>query len=183
MLIVAIAATACSGGESGAAVGQPPPVAGELPSELAKVEEAYRALREQFVDREKLDPEKFSQAAVRAMVDSLDDRFTTYFTAERFRMTQETFRGTFEGIGANVTVRDGTVTIVAPLPDSPAQQAGIMPADVILAVDGEPVEGFSLGMVIDRIRGPEGEPVRLRIERPETGEVIDVTTYAKESGW
>ena len=64
---------------------------------------------------------------------------------------------------------------MAPLPDSPAQRAGIMPADVILAVDGEPVEGFSLGMVIDRIRGPEGEPVRLRIERPETGEVIDVT--------
>ena len=168
MLIIAVAATACSDGESGAAVGQPP-------SELAKVEEAYRALRERFVDREKLDPEKFSQAAVRAMVDSLDDRFTTYFTAERFRMIQETFRGTFEGIGANVTVRDGRVTIVAPLPDSPAQRAGIMPADVILVVDGEPVEGFSLGMVIDRIRGPEGEPVRLRIERPETGEVIDVT--------
>ena len=176
MLIIALAATACSDGESGAAVGQPPPpVAGELASELAKVEEAYRALRERYVDREKLDPEQFSQAAVLAMVDSLDDRFTTYFTAERFRMTQETFRGTFEGIGANVTVRDGRVTIVAPLPDSPAQRAGIMPADVILAVDGELVEGFSLGMVIDRIRGPEGEPVRLRIERPETGEVIDVT--------
>ncbi len=163
-LIVAIAATSCSDGESA-----------DLPSELAKVEEAYRALREQFVDREKLDPEKLSQAAVRAMVDSLDDRFTTYFTAERFRMTQETSRGTFQGIGANVTVRDGRVTIVAPLPDSPAHRAGIMPADVILAVDGEPVEGFSLGMVINQIRGPEGEPVRLRIERSETGEVIDVT--------
>ena len=146
ILIVAIAATACSDGGSG----------GELPSELGKVEEAYRALRERFVDREKLDPEKFSQAAVRAMVDSLDDRFTTYFTAERFRMRQETSRGTFEGIGANVTVRDGRVTIVAPLPDSPAHRAGIMPADVILAVDGEPVAGFSLGMVIDLLRGPEG---------------------------
>ena len=106
ILIFALAATACSDGESGAAVGKPP-VAGELPSELAKVEEAYRALRERFVDREKLDPEKISQAAVRAIVDSLDDRFTTYFTAERFRMTQETFRGTFQGIGANVTVRTG----------------------------------------------------------------------------
>ena len=175
VIIIAMAATACSGGESGAAVGQAPTVAGELPSELAKVEEAYRALRERFVDREKLDPEKFSQAAIRAMVNSLDDRFTTYFTAERFQMTQETIQGTFEGIGANVTVRDGRVTIVAPLPDSPAQRAGIMPADVILMVDGEPVEGYSLGMVMDRIRGPEGEPVRLRIERPETGEVIDVT--------
>ena len=175
VLIIAMAATACSDGESGAAGGQPPTAAGELPSKLARVDEAYQALRERFVDREKLDPEKFSQAAIRAIVDSLDDRFTTYFTAERFRMTQETFRGTFEGIGANVTLRDGRVTIVAPLPDSPAHRAGIMPADVILAVDGEPVEGYSLGMVIDRIRGPEGESVRLRIERPGTGEVIDVT--------
>ena len=147
ILIVAIAATACGDGESGAAVGEPP-------TELAKVEEAYQALRERFVDRERLDPEKFSDAAVRAAVDSLDDRFTTYFTAERFRMTQETFQGTFEGIGANVTVRDGRVTIVAALPDSPAYRAGIMPADVILAVDGESVEDYSLGMVIDRIRGP-----------------------------
>ena len=72
VIIIAMAATACSGGESGAAVGQAPTVAGELPSELAKVEEAYRALRERFVDREKLDPEKFSQAAIRAMVNSLD---------------------------------------------------------------------------------------------------------------
>jgi carboxyl-terminal processing protease len=170
MLIIVVAATACGDGESGTAAGQRPTVAGELPSELAKVDEAYHALRERFVDRE-----KFSEAAVRAIVDSLDDRFTTYFTAERFRMTQENFRGTFEGIGANVTVRDGRVTIVAPLPDSPAQRAGIMPADVILEVDGESVEGLSLGMVIDRIRGPEGEPVRIRIERAETGEVIDVT--------
>jgi len=165
ILIVAIATAACGDSESGE----------QLPSELAKVEEAYRALRERYVDRDKLDPEKFSEAAVRAMVDALDDRFTTYFSAERFRMREETFQGTFEGIGANVTVRDGRVTIVAPLPDSPAQRAGIMPADVILAVDGELVEGFSLGMVIDQIRGPEGEPVRLRIERPETGEVIDIT--------
>ena len=175
ILVVALAAAACSDSGDGAALRQPPAAAAELPTELVKVDEAYRALRERFVDHEKLDPEKFAEAAVRAMVDSLDDRFTTYFTAERFRMTQETFRGTFEGIGANVTVRDGRVTIVAPLPDSPAQRAGIMPADVILAVDGEPVEGYSVGMVIDRIRGPEGEPVRLRIERPETGQVIDVT--------
>ena len=175
MLIIAVAVIACSDGESGSAVGRSSTVAGELPRELTKVEEAYRALREQFVDRGKLDPEKLSEAAVRAMVDFLDDRFTTYFTAERFRMTQESFRGTFVGIGANVTVRDGRVTIVAPLPDSPAQRAGIMPGDVILVVDGDSVEGFSLGMVIDQIRGPEGEPVRLRIERPETGEVIDVT--------
>ena len=99
ILIVAVAATACGDGERGASVAQSSTVAGDLPSELTKVEETYQALREGFVDREKLDPEKFSEAAVRAIVDSLDDRFTSYFTAERFQMTQETFRGTFEGIG------------------------------------------------------------------------------------
>ena len=147
----------------------------EPPNELAKVGEAHRALRKHFVDREKLDPEKLSEAAIRAMVDALDDPFTAYFTAERFRMSEETFRGTFEGIGTNVTLRDGRMTIVAPLPDSPAERAGIMPGDIILEVDGKSVEGYSLSMVTDRIRGPEGEPVRLRIERPDTGELIDVT--------
>ncbi len=77
------------------------------------------------------------------MVDSLDDWFTTNFTADRFRIAQETFRGTFEGIGTDVRVRDGRVTILAPLPDSSTHRAGIMPADVILAVDGEPVEGLA----------------------------------------
>ena len=152
-----------------------PAAAGELPLDLVKIEEVYRALREHFVDRERLEPETLSGGAIRGMVGSLDDPFTSYFTPQRFLMTQETFRGTFQGIGANVTVRDGRVTIVAALPDSPAERAGLMPADVILEVDGESVEGFSLGMVIDQIRGPEGEPVHIRIERPETGEVIAVT--------
>ena len=175
LVIVAIVASACNGDESSGAVKELPAAAGELPIDLVKIEEVYRALREHFVDRERLDPERLSGGAIRGIVDSLDDPFTSYFTPQRFRMTQETFRGNFEGIGANVTVRDGRVTIVAALPDSPAERAGLMPADVILEVDGESVEGFSLGMVIDQIRGPEGEPVHIRIERPETGEVIAVT--------
>ena len=152
-----------------------PAAAGELPLDLVKIEEVYQALREHFVDRERLDPERLSGGAIRGIVDSLDDPFTSYFTPQRFRMSQKSSQGTFEGIGANVTVRDGRVTIVSAVPDSPAERAGLMPADIILEVDGESVEGFSIGMVTDRIRGPEGEPVQLRIERPETGEVIAVT--------
>ena len=175
MVIVAIVAAACNDDESSGAVEELPAAAGELPLDLVKIEEVYQALREHFVDRERLDPERLSGGAIRGIVDLLDDPFTSYFTPQRFQMTQETSQGTFEGIGANVTVRDGRVTIVSAVPDSPAERAGLMPADVILEVDGESVEGFSIDMVTDRIRGPEGEPVQLRIERPETGEVIAVT--------
>ncbi len=98
------------------------------------------------------------------MVDSLDDRFTTNFAAERFRITQETFRGTFEGIGADVTVRDGRVTILAPLPDSSTHRTGIMPADVILAADGEPVEGLATVFNQEEDRCPIWME-----ERPSTG--------------
>ena len=175
MVIVAIVAAACNDDESSGAVEELPAAAGELPLDLVKIEEVYQALREHFVDRERLDPERLSGGAIRGIVDSLDDPFTSYFTPQRFRMSQKSSQGTFEGIGANVTVRDGRVTIVSAVPDSPAERAGLMPADIILEVDGESVEGFSIGMVTDRIRGPEGEPVQLRIERPETGEVIAVT--------
>ena len=165
--VIALVA-ACNGGDGSGA-------SGDTPRELDKVELAYRAFREHFVDRNKLDPGKLSEAAVRGMVAELNEPFTYYFIPERFRRSQQTLRGSFEGIGAQVTLRDGKVTIVSPFPDSPAEAAGLLPGDVILEVDGESVEGYSIDVVIDRISGPKGEPVVLRIQRPGTGEVLDLS--------
>ena len=162
---------ACDGGIGAGAAGD----TGDTPKELEKVEVAYRAFREHFVDRDKLDPGKLSDAAVRGMVAELNEPFTYYFIPEQFRRSQQTLSGSFEGIGAQVTQRDGKVTIVSPFPDSPAEAAGLLPGDVILDVDGESVEGYSIDVVIDRIRGPKGEPVGLRIQRPATGEVLDLS--------
>ena len=144
-----------------------------LPSEVARVGEAYRVLERHYVDRDQLDPEALTAAAIRGMVDSLDDPFTNYFTPDQNRAATEDIEGSYTGIGAEVTMRDNRPTVVSPIPDTPAEQAGIMAGDVFVAVDGESLEGLSLDGVIDLIRAPKGEPVDLTMFRPRTEETLE----------
>ena len=83
---------------------------------------------------------------------------------------RQDIQGYFEGIGAEVGIRNGLITIIAPIPDTPADEAGVKPGDVILEIDGEKIEGWDLFRVINRIRGEKGTPVRIRIRRVRTGE-------------
>ena len=156
-----------------------PTVPPGVPEELAKVWEAYRALQERYVNREALDSDNLADGAIRGMIEALEDPFTAYFDAGQFRSSLEDIEGAFEGIGASVTIRDGNVTVVAPLPDTPAERAGIQPGDVILQVEDESIEGLALEGVIDRIRGPEGTPVRLLIQREGRGEIEIVIVRAR----
>ncbi len=137
----------------------------QVPEEFGRIFEVWRLLQEEHLLRDSLDPDSLSQAAVEGMLDSLDDPYASFLTASEYAIETEDYHGTFEGIGANVGIRDESITIIAPLPNSPAERAGIRPGDVIKEVDGEDVEGWSLLEVVSRIRGPKGEPVMLGIER------------------
>ena len=143
--------------------------------DLAKVLEAYEKLQENYVDRELLDPEVLSEAAIRGMLSALDDPFTTYFDPRGFEAAVGDIQGEFTGIGAEVTVRDDKPTVVAPIPGTPAEAAGLRAGDVFVEVDGRSLEGLSLDDVIFLIRGPKGEPVILKIFRASTDETFDVT--------
>ena len=70
------------------------------------------------------------------MLRALDDPYAGYLTAEQFSVESQDIKGFFEGIGAEVGVRDGRITIIAPMPDAPAEQAGIRPGDLILDIAG-----------------------------------------------
>ena len=143
--------------------------------DLAKVLEAYEKLQENYGDRELLDPEVLSEAAIRGMLSALDDPFTTYFDPRGFEAAVGDIQGEFTGIGAEVTVRDDKPTVVAPIPGTPAEAAGLRAGDVFVEVDGRSLEGLSLDDVIFLIRGPKGEPVILKIFRASTDETFDVT--------
>lgn len=119
------------------------------------------------------DKQKMLESAVQGMIDSLDDPYTTYFSPEALASFDKQTRGTFSGIGAEITTENGHLEIASPLEDSPAFNAGLMAGDVILEIDGEPTEGVDVTEAVKRITGPEGSTVTLKV-RHATGETVEV---------
>ena len=148
----------------------------EVPEELKTVWEVWALLAREHVDRSELDPEVFAEAAIRGMLQALDDPHTNYVRPEAFAIERQDIRGEFQGIGASVSLRqNGKLMIVAPLEGSPAEIAGLKPGDVILAVNGESIVGLSLLEAVGRIRGPRGSEVRLLIQRLGSSDTMEVT--------
>lgn len=139
--------------------------------------EAWNTIDANYVDRAAVESTLLSYGAIAGMVDALGDTgHSRFLTPEMLREEQIQNRGQFEGIGAYVDMRDGLVTIVSPIDNSPAQEAGLQPGDVMMAVDGVDVTtGFTLDEVVQRVLGPAGTQVTLTIFRPDTGETWDVT--------
>jgi carboxyl-terminal processing protease len=114
--------------------------------------------------------------AIAGMLQSLGDTgHTRFLSPNDLRNEEAALSGHFEGIGAEVTMQDGRPTVVAPIPGSPAQQAGLRPGDVIVRVDGRDVAGLSLDAVLNLVRGPSGTSVTLSILHPGEMTVTDIT--------
>lgn len=114
------------------------------------------------------------QGALRGMVESLRDPYSAYYDPVQLHDLLESVEGRFGGIGVVIEVIDGAVTVVTPLAGTPAVAAGLLPADIILSVDGRNLTGMTLPQVSRLIRGEPGTTVRLTIFRPSTGERFDV---------
>jgi len=138
--------------------------------------ESWELASARFVDPAAVDPDEMITGAVNGMLDSLGDNgHTRFLSAEEARQWEESLRGSFEGIGAYIDVRNGRTIIVAPIEGSPAEQAGLRPGDVILAVNGEPTTGWSVDELRAKVRGPSGTSVTLRVLHPGDNVPVDVT--------
>ena len=147
-----------------------------VPEDLATAWEVWSLLTEQHVDREQFEPDKFDEAAIRGLLTELDDAHTNYVPPEAFDIENQDLYGSFEGIGANVQMRpNGKLFIVAPLKGSPAEAAGLRSGDLILAVNGESIEGLSLLEAVNKIRGPKGSEVRLLVRHLGEVEEVELT--------
>ena len=168
LLSLGVAGVACAGDT------EPEPsddlAAVELPPEFAKLAEVWQLLEREHIDAGELDPADLTDGAIRGMLEATGDSHASYLDPEQFSFQRQEIQGTFEGIGAEVTVKSGQITIVAPIPDTPAEAAGVKPGDVILSVDGESVTGWDLFQAINRIRGEKGTTVTLEVRRDRTGE-------------
>jgi carboxyl-terminal processing protease len=146
------------------------------PTEFAIFWEAWDYVVSHFVDRERVDFTAMTYGAIEGMLASLgDEGHTTFLPPDALKLHHTSLEGSFEGIGAYVSMEEGNVLIVAPINGSPAEQAGILAGDIILEVDGESVEGKSLDQVIFLVRGPADSQVVLTVRRPEVQDPVTVS--------
>ena len=134
----------------------------------------YDLLANKYVDSTLINEDKFRQAAIDGVINSLNDPHTDYLTPADLAAGALDLGSTYEGIGASVSDRSGQVEIVSPFRDSPAEAAGIRAGDIILAVDGQSTEGWSDQQAVQVIRGPQGTPVTLTIQHTD-GITEDIT--------
>ena len=127
--------------------------------------ETWNALEENYVDKTKLDPKVLYYGAIKGMVSSLGDSYTFFLTPEENQQSKDDLGGKFEGIGAELGLKNNQIVIVTPLKNSPAEKAGVRAGDIILEVDGKSTEGWTLNQAVSEIRGPKGEPVLLTLLR------------------
>ena len=140
--------------------------------DLAKISKAYEIIRRNYV--EEIDEAELLEGAIRGMLEQLDDPYSIYMDAETAKQFMQDLGPHFDGIGAEVTIMNGRVTIVAPFRDSPAEKAGLRPNDQIIKIDGEDIEGLSLYEAVLKIRGERGTVVNLTIFREGLTELVEI---------
>lgn len=116
-------------------------------------------LSAKYVDKSKLDTQKMVYGAIKGMVDAVGDPYTTFLEPETSKKFQEEISGVFGGVGMEIGVKDDVLTVIAPLPDTPAAKAGIKAGDKILEIDGESTQGLAAETAVTKIRGKVGTKV------------------------
>lgn len=127
--------------------------------------DVWSRLREKFVDKEKLDNQKMVYGAISGLVNSLGDPHTVFFPPEENKRFQDDISGSFNGIGAEIGIRKGSLIVVSPLKDSPAERAGLKPGDKIFKIGDKVTNDLTLDEAVKLIRGKKGTEVILTIFR------------------
>ncbi|MCK0472979.1 S41 family peptidase [Halalkalibacter sp. APA_J-10(15)] len=145
---------------------------------LEKFEAVRLIIEEHYV--EDVDHNELLQGAIDGMLEALGDPYSVYMDQEEASQFTESLGSHFEGIGAEVMMSDGKVTIVTPMRESPAERAGLLPNDQIIEIDGEATEGLSLQEAVMQIRGEKGTTVHLTIERETASELVTIPVVRDE---
>ncbi|MFC5448748.1 S41 family peptidase [Paenibacillus aestuarii] len=140
--------------------------------DLNKISTTYQLIESKYLNQ--TDHDKLVNGAINGMLESLEDPFTVYMDQKEAKQFDESISSSFQGIGAEVSMDDGKFVIVSPIKGSPAEKAGIQANDVIVAVNGDKLDGLTLNQAVMKIRGPKGTQAKLDLVRQGVGDPIQV---------
>ena len=189
LVFLSLVLTVCLLSISGCWLFQPPPTVTTAPAptvdpgtdaDLHRVNEAWSIILENYVGRDDVDTKALSEAAIRAMIESIEDPYGAYLDAEQRSLSLGSTAGKLSGIGASVSNRDGRIIIVSPHPGLPAEKAGIRAGDEIIAVDGALVSEMTYTEAILNVRGPVGSEVLLTILHEGDTETVEIAVVRAE---
>ncbi len=133
--------------------------------------EILEILHDDYARPDNLDDQTLYEAAIDGFLGVLNDSGTYYVDPETYRVsTTPVLSGGFNGIGATISLQNGEIVIVAPIKGTPAERAGLISGDVITAVDGESIAGWTLEKTVLQIRGERGTEVVLSIRHADDSE-------------
>lgn len=136
-------------------------------------------IHREYVEADRVSYRDLIYSALRGMVGELDPH-SEFLTPEDFKDLQDDTQGSFGGLGLVVGIRDEVLTVIAPMEDTPAAKAGIMPGDRIIKIGDLSTERMSLQEAVHRLRGEPGTKVTITIQRPSTGLIRELTLTRAE---
>jgi len=172
-------------GTNGSPVASSASITADLPApvrdKFALLYEALKLVEDNYVDRSALDPTNLTYGSIRGLLEALDDPgHTDFLTPEEVASQEADLSGKYVGIGVELSMRPDGPAIVGVFEGSPAEKAGIVPGDRILAVDGQDATGMSFDTLRGKVRGPAGTTVTLSILHPGATNPVDVVATRAE---
>jgi len=135
------------------------------PKDMELFWSVWALIEQKYADQKKVKPQEMLYGAIKGMVASLDDPYSYFLTPKENQQSKDDLGGKYEGIGAELGMKNNQIIVVAPLSNSPAEKAGVRAGDVIIAVDGLLTRGWTLNKAVDQIRGEQGTVVKLTLLR------------------
>lgn len=170
----AIEESFAGGVESGVLVSDP-----KKEVDISLLWSVWGLMSKHYIAPEKLETTTMLYGATAGLVSAIGDPYTTFMPPQENKDFKQSLNGKLQGIGAELTIRDDRIVVIAPLKGSPAEAAGLLPEDIITNVDEEDVTEFSLGEAVELIRGPKGTDVTLTVSREGEGS-LDITITRDE---
>ena len=132
-------------------------------------------VKKKHISKDSLDAQKMIYGSINGMLNATNDPYSSFMDPKETKEFSEQIDGSFEGIGAELGIKDKILTVITPLEDSPAEKAGLRPGDKIIKIDGKISADFDIDQAVELIRGKKGTTVILTIFRNGDNETKDIT--------